>query len=79
MPRLTEWSVKAMTLIPRRAAARASSSIDSFPSDQVECVCRSALMSATSISCGSFPALAACTSPRSSRSSGGIHGRPRAA
>jgi len=33
--------VKAMTLIPRRAAARAISSIDSFPSDHVECVCRS--------------------------------------
>ncbi len=56
----------------RRGPSRACVS---FPSLQLEWTCRSAWMSASSISFGNFPALAAWTSPWSSRSLGGDPGQ----
>ena len=62
-----------------RRAASAISLIERRPSLQVEWECSSAWMSLSWIRSGSLPLRAASTSPRSSRSSGGIQGRPRAA
>ncbi len=62
-----------------RGPPRPSRGYVSVPSLQVEWECSSARISPISISCGSSPASAACTSPRSSRSSGGIHGSPSVA
>ncbi len=66
-------------LSPRWRAASAICWIESRPSLQVEWQCNSARMSLTCTSSGSLPASAASTSPRSSRSSGGIQGSPSAA
>ena len=53
-------------------AAFASSGIVQLPSDAIECMCRSPLMSCRVVSSGSACFFAACISPLSSRSSGGI-------
>ncbi len=52
---------------PRSCCARRRASV---------CMCRSPRRSACSISAGTSPALVKRSSPRSSRSSGGIHGEP---
>ena len=76
-----EWSVTARYSQPRASAASAICSSVWRPSDSVVWQCRSPRRSSSSTSRGSPapPGVAASSSPRPSRSSGGIHSSPSAA
>src|SRR3569832_134836 len=74
--RCRECSVMARYSRPRSRAASAISASVLRPSVALVCACRSPLISCRSSNLGSWPCCAASISPRSSRSSGGMYGRP---
>ncbi len=76
--RFFEWSVIAMYLYPRFAAASAISRIVCVPSLSVVCMWMSPRRSVSAISTGSSCFSAISISPLFSRSSGGIQSIPSA-
>ena len=75
-PCVAEWSVNAMYSYPRARAAAAIWSIVLRPSEATVWQWSSPRMSSSAINRGSFPCRAACSSPRSSRSSGSTYAMP---
>ena len=71
-----EWSVTARYSQPRLRAVSTISSSVWRPSESVVWQCRSPRRSSSVTRCGSVPLAAASSSPRPSRSSGGIHSSP---